>query len=176
MDKDGNVSWGGTYARDGRPRSPLYSQQIDQLIASPKTARAYKDDFYEPSRTDGLLRAPEKLLVDSEHGGGVTVRAPGGTRSTISGRDYSLKLPDGGEVTLKPPEILMHELALHAAAMLGKYTPPGVGRDEILTGSVTPFENRMRAQLGLAPRPLDPLHGYFQDPPPRPASPRATKP
>ena len=82
-------------------------------------------------------------------GGGTTVRQSYGAATAISGHDAAMQKANGQMTTMKPNEILMHELLGHAIPLVA-------GTD---SGNAVVNENEARGEIpGLDQRMVDPAH------------------
>jgi len=112
--------------------SAYYAQRLDAAIGSSKTIDV---GFKQTITVDdhGVTREQD---IDAL-GGGTTVHQSYGAASMITGHDAQMQKANGQMTTMKPNEILMHEL-------LGHSIPIVAGSD---SGNAIVNENKARAQI-----------------------------
>ncbi|HEX8366496.1 MAG TPA: RHS repeat-associated core domain-containing protein [Allosphingosinicella sp.] len=125
--------------------SATYTSAINSAIESSKTVTLMLGP--------GIQHGGTVHNVDSEYGGGVTIRgASGNVYVSVSGNaNNTVTAQEGGTLRQEPADILLHELVVHGLAELAKINRPH---------SITP-ENQARGELGMPLRgvaPGDPQH------------------
>jgi hypothetical protein len=133
-----------TRTGDAKSGSTYYANRLDAAIGASKTiAVGFRQTIPVNDHGKAVDMPIDKL------GSGTTVRQSYGAATAITGHDAAMQKASGQMTTMKPNEILMHELVGHAIPLVA-------GSD---TGNAVVNENKARGEIpGLDQRMVDPNH------------------